>query len=453
MLCISFGVLATVPAEAEALGEDAFTYEGDSGKAANGFDASKVPFSGELVFPEGITEIADQGFIGESGITKIVFPSTLTRIGRDAFSGCDGLKEVTIPKNVRVEAGAFWKCTKLESVTVLYEGVTIEDTAFRDCTSLKHIELAQDVQIVGSTAFTNGDKELVIYADKDSISGVYAQGLVDGHNAKSREDLLATSEALYAYSVSDNEVTVTKYHGNSKEPVIPKTINGIPVTAIGDGAFIDTTVTSVTIRDNVTSFGTNDIFPSDVTLKVYKGSDAETYAIGKTINHTDLNETEGHTVTVDSAYEDWLSVSVGDRADGSDANYDLRSKKLDDVVPGTDEKPKYITVWIEKMGEGNEFLEQILVDSKENPLPAGDENVHKSKSIYAVVAEMQKNMRPEDTSLPVEYRRFTFPMPGANITVSAVVKNIADGPTVRPTDLGGSGGADCESPDELTLTP
>ena len=58
----------------------------------------------------------------------------------------------------------------------------------------------------------------------------------------------------WAYSVSDNQATITRYSGNGGEVVITAVMNEIPVVMIG--SFGKTTsVTSVTIGNSVTSIG------------------------------------------------------------------------------------------------------------------------------------------------------------------------------------------------------
>ncbi len=60
----------------------------------------------------------------------------------------------------------------------------------------------------------------------------------------------------FNYTIIDNEVTITKYKGTAAEVTIPESINGCPVTAIGDYAFEKKqTVTSVTIPSLVESIG------------------------------------------------------------------------------------------------------------------------------------------------------------------------------------------------------
>lgn len=61
----------------------------------------------------------------------------------------------------------------------------------------------------------------------------------------------------FEYSVSNNEVTITRYAGEATAEAItvPDEINGNPVTAIGDGAFITLNATSITLPKTITKIG------------------------------------------------------------------------------------------------------------------------------------------------------------------------------------------------------
>ena len=60
----------------------------------------------------------------------------------------------------------------------------------------------------------------------------------------------------WEYSVSGDEVTITKYKGSATEVVIPDEISGKKVLSIGDEAFSDCLkLTGIKIPDSVTSIG------------------------------------------------------------------------------------------------------------------------------------------------------------------------------------------------------
>ena len=68
--------------------------------------------------------------------------------------------------------------------------------------------------------------------------------------------LPAVVQAQFNYTTNNGAITITGYTGPGGDVTIPDTINGLPVTSIGDGAFSSCTrLTSVTIPNSVTSIG------------------------------------------------------------------------------------------------------------------------------------------------------------------------------------------------------
>lgn len=61
----------------------------------------------------------------------------------------------------------------------------------------------------------------------------------------------------FATSVSGGQATITGYSGRSRDVVIPAEIDGLPVTAIGDGAFARQTILSVAIPEGVKRLGSS----------------------------------------------------------------------------------------------------------------------------------------------------------------------------------------------------
>lgn len=58
--------------------------------------------SGDLVLPEGLTEIGDATFEGCLNVSNIRIPSTLTTMGRRAFSGCSKLQKLFVSQKTPV---------------------------------------------------------------------------------------------------------------------------------------------------------------------------------------------------------------------------------------------------------------------------------------------------------------------------------------------------------------
>jgi hypothetical protein len=61
--------------------------------------------------------------------------------------------------------------------------------------------------------------------------------------------------AQFIYVTNNGAITITGYTGSGGTLVIPNTINGLPVTAIGSDAFFNTALTWVAIGTNVTTIG------------------------------------------------------------------------------------------------------------------------------------------------------------------------------------------------------
>lgn len=61
----------------------------------------------------------------------------------------------------------------------------------------------------------------------------------------------------FEYRSTNSEITITRYLGSDISVNVPSTVNGLPVTAIGDYAFWNCTATVINIADSVVSIGNN----------------------------------------------------------------------------------------------------------------------------------------------------------------------------------------------------
>lgn len=120
---------------------------------------------GDIVIPDGITEISDSAFMRNGNITNLIIPDGCSKIGISAFSYCSELKTVTFEGDMeQVGMMSFLGCPNLE--TVIFKGnviaLDIDDfnsglscNAFMGCQSLKTVKFAENsrVDIIRHSAF------------------------------------------------------------------------------------------------------------------------------------------------------------------------------------------------------------------------------------------------------------------------------------------------------------
>ena len=129
----------------------------------------------ELVIPEGVTEIAEEAFLGgvllrtfvlpksmtkipagafsATGITNLDFlPEGITEIGDEAFN-YSALVEANIPEGVtKIGSNILYGCSNLETVSFPSTAVDVSGWPFDDCKKLKSITIADDNPSLKMTA-------------------------------------------------------------------------------------------------------------------------------------------------------------------------------------------------------------------------------------------------------------------------------------------------------------
>ncbi|MDO5433601.1 leucine-rich repeat domain-containing protein [Eubacterium sp.] len=133
--------------------------------------------NGEVVIPNGFTDIEVSAFKEMKQITRIVLPKTLRHIderafygcenlrevvmfngieiiGAEAFQGCQALEKIDLPSNLTVLAkDTFKNCTHLKAVTGMKHMRRIEDNAFWNCRRLTEVEMPQGEVEIGMAVF------------------------------------------------------------------------------------------------------------------------------------------------------------------------------------------------------------------------------------------------------------------------------------------------------------
>ena len=74
------------------------------------------------------------------------------------------------------------------------------------------------------------------------------------------------TEGYFYYTIEDQSITIIGYFGTELEVTVPASIGGIPVNAIGPGAFAGTSVQVLHLPDTIREIGENGTGDADVTF-------------------------------------------------------------------------------------------------------------------------------------------------------------------------------------------
>lgn len=250
-----------------------------------------------VTIPEGVTSIG-MGAFTVNKLESLVIPDSVTSIDKTAFKS-NALKSVVISKNIKTIGISVFDTNQLESITIP-EGVTnIDDAAFKN-NKLQSLTIPQSVENIGASAFINNlleavtipanvltlntiafDSNVILTYSKLVDTIKYAESIET--SGKPVENVQALTEAITAgkelnnkpnatllevntsveninnainaldFTISEGEITA--YTGTSKDVVIPDTINGQIVKAIGGSVFKKKELASVKIPDTVETIG------------------------------------------------------------------------------------------------------------------------------------------------------------------------------------------------------
>lgn len=188
----------------------------------------------EVIDGYTITGIGNYAFTDVNGLTKVTLPSTLKVIGKHAFS-YTGLQEIEIPDGVfNIGPNAFRECYSLTKATIPASVTNITSSAFRDC--------GDGFTIYGYTGSA---------AEKYATEENYLFVALDGGENPDDPETEETPAESFEYTIADGEVKITGFTGSETDVVMPKAIEGYPVTTIGNSAFTGSNVRSIVLQSSV----------------------------------------------------------------------------------------------------------------------------------------------------------------------------------------------------------
>lgn len=205
--------------------------------------------SGDVVVPDEVDDclvnaIGGGELQGQNEVASLVFPDTLRALQRGAVAYMDGLTSVTLPEGLQVIGmGNFNSCKSLESVTVP-ASVRYVSGSFSSCESLREVRFLGECPVFAekSWLFDWLPDDCVILVPDDQMDA-YAAALADANDAASRLRASGQNAVIVENTVeeSDFEIdeetgAITSYIGMDAWLVIPESIGGVPVRAIGEEA-------------------------------------------------------------------------------------------------------------------------------------------------------------------------------------------------------------------------
>ena len=250
VLCTNLTNVA-IPNRVTSLGDCAF------------YDCSRLA---QITIPNSIISLGQCVFVGCRGLTNVTIPNSIVSISYATFFGCANLTNVTIPSSVtNIGFQAFFGCSGLTTVTIPASVTTIEGGVFNSCTNLTNAYFEGNAPGGGpdGSVFANSSKATIYYRAGTTGWGKEFGGRPTAvrTDVTTNDSPAALAPLPFTYTNHNGAITLSKYTGPGGDVTIPSAINGLPVTSIGDEAFIHRgDLTSVTIPNSVTNIGGTSFF-------------------------------------------------------------------------------------------------------------------------------------------------------------------------------------------------
>lgn len=228
-----------------------------------------------LTFDEGVEEIASGSVV--SGCTKletIHLPSSLQKLsGTGTFSGASALTDITLPEGIAITEGStFSECASLTSIELPASITTIPRSMFAGCSALEHVTAKGTITAIGNGAFGSvtdwndqktADTALTEIPDLSQVTSIGNRAFY-GCSALETVDLHSVTSMGYgAFQGCDalsGEIDLSNLEaipGNAfcYDYNITSVITCPTLKSIGDWAFIDAGISTISLPETLNSIG------------------------------------------------------------------------------------------------------------------------------------------------------------------------------------------------------
>ena len=222
--------------------------------------------AGNYSIPNTVTSVWDGAFYGCSALTYVELPNSINSLGVKVFESCSNLTSITIPSGVSYLKTQCFEYCGLTNVTIPNGVTNIGGFAFNGC-NLRTLTFPSSVTYIGSFAFYCTTLKTVYFQGNAPfiVGGIFSnQGTI--YYLYGTTGWTSTFAGLWAflwdplsqlaYTINNGTITIAGYTGPGGAVGIPNTINGFPVTTVGNVAFYYFAhLTSITIAESVTNIG------------------------------------------------------------------------------------------------------------------------------------------------------------------------------------------------------
>lgn len=244
----------------------------------------------EIIIPDSVKELDSGAFYRCSSLEKVSLGKNIKIIGESTFSECVALREIDLPQNLEeIREQAFMRCESLLLSELPSSLRKIGQAAFLGCSSIMCLTLPEGLETIEVGAF-NGCYSMFEICNKSNIDievGKNANNYGASYLKRVITDISQSNFRIDGdFIIYDDgeEIIVTKYIGNSEEPVFPEYTDGRKYTVYGRVIPIDNQVKSIMLSksiERIDGFAFQNCLHLETLIIDCEGASIDTNAFGR----------------------------------------------------------------------------------------------------------------------------------------------------------------------------